>query len=168
MDIREALLAEHSKSQTATIVDFVGDDVERFVELMRLFLGDTYRVSQRAAWAASNCIERYPDLIKPYYSKLFEQLERSDVHPAVKRNVVRMLQFVDVPKRYEGRVFDACYNFIDDPKESIAVRCFSLTVAAKVARSSPELLNELKMVATKYSHTDTAGFRSRMKRVFGV
>jgi hypothetical protein len=168
MDIREALIAEHSKAQTFKIVAYIDGDVDRFAELMRLFLGDTYRLSRRSAWAVGNCVERHPDLIKPYYPKLFTQLERTDVHAAVKRNIVRLLQFVTVPKRYKGRVFDACYDLIDDPKESIAVRCFSLTVAAKVANNSPELLNELRMVSTKYPQADSAGFRSRMRQVFGA
>ena len=50
MDIREALLAEHSKGQTTKIVRYIDGDPVRFAELMKLFLGDTYRLSQRAAW----------------------------------------------------------------------------------------------------------------------
>ena len=76
MDLRAALLAEHSKRQTERIVEYVGDDPEGFAELMQLFLGPVYRVSQRAAWAVSNCIERHPELVKPYYGKMLEQLER--------------------------------------------------------------------------------------------
>ncbi len=168
MDVREALLAEHSKSQTAKIVAFVGDDVERFSELMRLFVGPNYRVSQRAAWAVSNCIERHPSLVKPYYGTLFSQLGRGDAHVAVKRNVVRLLQFVEIPKRYKGRVFDACYNLFADVSEPIAVRCFSMTVAVSIAKDSPELMSELKAVAAEHPGTMSAGFRSRVRRHFGL
>ncbi len=168
MNIREALLAEHSKEQTAKIVAYIDGDSRKFAELMKLFLGSVYRVSQRAAWAVSNSIEEHPDLVKPYYGKLFEQLERDDSHIAVKRNVVRLLQFVEIPKRYEGRVFDVCYKLLDDPTEPVAVRCFSMTVAANVAKDSPELLDELRLVAKKYPQAATAGFRSRARRVLGV
>ncbi|MBK8304558.1 MAG: hypothetical protein IPK98_14595 [Chloracidobacterium sp.] len=89
-------------------MDWVGDDPERFAELMRLFLGDVYRITQRAGWPLSNCVEKYPELVKPYFAKLLKQLERDDVHVAVRRNVVRLLQFVDIPKRYGAVVFDAC------------------------------------------------------------
>jgi len=80
MNIREALLAEHSKEQTAKIVDYIGGDPERFAVLMRLFLGDVYRVTQRSVWPLSDCIKKYPELIKPYFAKLLKQLERDDVH----------------------------------------------------------------------------------------
>lgn len=168
MNLRDEILAEHSKRQTKKITDWVGDDPERFAELMRLFLGDVYRITQRAGWPLSNCVEKYPDLIKPYFAKLLKQLERDDVHNAVRRNVVRILQFVEIPKRLEGRVFDVCYGLLDDPSETVAVRCFSLTVAANLAKDSPELLDELRLVATKYPQVATAGFRSRARRVLGV
>ncbi len=168
MNIEHELLAEHSKEQTAKVVEFVGDDATRFAELMRLFVGPIYRVSQRAAWAVSNCIERHPQLVNPHYKTLFEQLERDDAHVAVKRNVVRLLQFVEIPKRYEGRVFDACYNLFADVSEPIAVRCFSMTVAVKIAKDSPELMSELKAVAVNQPEKMSAGFRSRVRRHFRI
>lgn len=168
MNLRDEILAEHSKRQTAKIVDWVGDDAKRFAELMRLFLGDEYRVTQRAGWPLSNCVEKHPELIKPFFSKLLKQLERDDVHIAVRRNVVRLLQFVEIPKRYEGRIFDACYALLDDPKEPVAVRAFSMTVAANIAQRSRELLDELKLLATKYPQLMTPGFRARMRHVFGA
>jgi hypothetical protein len=167
MNLRDEIIAEHSKRQTARIVDWVGDDPARFKQLMQLFLGDVYRITQRAGWPLSNCIEKYPELVKPYFSQLLKQVERDDVHIAVKRNVVRLLQFVEIPKRHEGRIFDACYRLLDDPKEPVAVRVFSMTVAAKIAKRSPELMDELKLVAMKYPDLMTPGFRARMRHVFG-
>jgi hypothetical protein len=166
MDLRDVILAEHSKAQTARIVAYVGDDPERFGELMRLFLGDEYRVTQRAGWPLSNAVEAHPELIEPYFGKLLKQLDRDDMHIAVKRNVVRLLQFVEIPKRYQGRIFEACYALLNDPNEPVAVRVFSMTVAAKIAKNSPELLDELWIVATRYPHLMTPGFKARLRMVF--
>lgn len=167
MDIREALLEVHSKAQAEKIAVYVGDDPTRFAQLMKLLLGPVYRISQRAAWPVSYCIERRPELVKPYFNVLIKQLERDDSHPAVRRNVARLFQFVDVPKRYHGRLFHACYNLLDDPDQPVAVRVFSMTVAANLAKDSPELLAELKLVATKYPSLMTPGMGSRIRRVFG-
>ena len=150
------------------IVHYIDGDPVRFKELMDNFLGDTYRVSQRAAWAVAYCAEHHPELVKPYFNRLVEQLERDDAHVAVRRNMARLLQFVKVPSRYEGRVFDACYNLLADPTETVAVRVFAMTVAATFAKDSPELLDELRLVATKYPQAATAGFRSRARRVLGI
>ena len=168
MNIRDALLEVHSKAQATKIADYVREDPRRFAELMKQLLGPVYRLSQRAAWPVSYCIERHPELVKPYFNVLIKQLKRDDAHVAVRRNVARLLQFVDIPKRYQGRVFDACYNLLADPTEPVAVRVFSMTVAAELAANEPELLDELRLVAAKDPQAATAGFRSRARRVLGV
>lgn len=168
MDIREALLAEHSKRQTMKIVSYIDEDASKFKELMRHFLGNSYRLSQRAAWAVNYCAEHHNDLIKPYFAKLIEQLERKEAHVAVRRNVARTLQFIEIPKRYQGRVFEACYRLFADLAEPVAVRCFSMTVAAKIAKGEPELLNELREVVSRNPQLMTAGLRARARRVLGV
>ena len=94
MDIRQSLLAEHSKPQTMKIVEFIGADEKRFAELMKIFFAGEYRLTQRAAWPLNYCAERHPDLIQPYLPKLLNCLNRDDVHDAVKRNIVRLLQFI--------------------------------------------------------------------------
>ena len=165
MDIRDALLEVHSKAQATKIADHVGSDAVRFDELMKLMLGPVYRVSQRAAWPVSICIERDSALVQPYFNVLIKQLERDDAHVAVKRNVARLLQFVDIPKRYQGRIFDACLALVDDPSQPVAVRCFSMTVAARMAVKSPELLNELRLVVEQHSANLTAGLRVRARRL---
>jgi hypothetical protein len=165
MDIRAVLLAEHSKSQTMKIVRYIDGDPVRFAELMDNFLGDTYRVSQRAAWAVNYCAEHHHELVKPYFKRLVEQLEREDVHVAVRRNVARTLQFVEIPPKLHGRVFDACYNLVDDAEQPVAVRVFALTVAAKIAKNEPELLDELRLVVEKHAPHTTIAFRTRAKHV---
>jgi hypothetical protein len=165
MDIRAALLAEHSRRQTMKIVNYVGDDPARFRELMDLFLGDTYRISQRAAWAVSYCIEGHPEMVRPYFGKLINQLERDDAHVAVRRNVVRLLQFVDIPVRYGGRIFDACYRLVDDIAQPVAVKVFALTVAAMIAKGQKDLLDELRLLAAKHAPHQTIAFRVRARSV---
>ncbi len=168
MNIRDALLKVHSKAQATKIADYVAADPDRFAELMKQLLSPVYRLSQRAAWPVSYCIERHPNLVKPYFNVLIKQLERDDAHVAVRRNVARLFQFVDIPKRYQGRIFDACYNLLANPSETVAVRVFSMTVAANIAKDQLELMGELRLVATKYPQAATAGFRSRARRVLGV
>jgi hypothetical protein len=166
MDIREALLAGHSKRQTMKIVHYVDGDAVRFRELMDNFLGDTYRVSQRAASAVNYCAEHHPELVRPYIVKLIEQLERDDVHVAVRRNVARLLQFVEIPPRLHGRVFEISYDLVNDADQPVAVRVFALTVAAKIAENKPDLLKELRLLVDKHISHTTVAFRTRARKVF--
>lgn len=113
----------------------------------------------------SVCAEKRPELLMPHLARLVNQLPKKEIHPAVKRNVVRLLQFVEIPKRMRGKVFSHCVDLIDDPKEPIAVRCFSITVARKIAENQPALLAELKLVVGKHAEHASAGLKVRMRHV---
>jgi len=165
MDIRQALLDEHSTRQTAAIVDYIGCDEARFGELMAAFFAGPYRVTQRAAWPMSNCVELHPELIGPYLPKLIDLLKRDDFHNAVRRNVVRLLQFIDVPQQYAGKVYSDCIDLLNDPNEPVAVRVFSMTVAAKIARSEPDLMNELRLVIREHLPNASPGFLARARKL---
>jgi hypothetical protein len=165
MNIREALRVEHSKRQTMAIVRYVGDDANRFRDLMTIFLGDEYRPTQRSSWAVNYCVEHHPELVKPYVAKLIDLLEERDGHDAIRRNIARLLQFVEIQPRFRGRVFEACYDLVDDPKQPVAVRVFAMSVAANIARSEPDLMNELRLMCEKYLPSASAGFKSRARRV---
>lgn len=165
MDIRQALMAEHSKRQTMAIVEFIGDDPKRFAELMKLFFAGEYRLTQRAAWTMNYCAERHPKMILPYLPKLLDCLEREDLHDAVRRNVMRLLQHIEIPKRLTGRVYAHCVDFIDDAFQPVAVRAFAMTVAARIAKSEPDLMNELRLIVSKHLPHSTAAFKVRAREI---
>ena len=168
MNIREELLAEHSKRQTNKIVDYIGADPKRFAELMSAFFAGPYRVTQRAAWPISYCVEYHPDLVKPYLGRFVLLLERSDGHDAVRRNVARLLQFVEIPPTYKVSTYEVCCRLVDDIQQPVAVRVFAMSVAAKVARGHPELTRELKLVIKKYAEDGSAAFGSRARKILNT
>ena len=165
MDIREALATEHSKRQTMTIVDYIGDDAKHFAELMSVFFEGEYRLTQRAAWPMSYVAVRQPQLIRPYLRRLVDQLERKDVHNAVRRNVVRLLEDIKIPNNLKGRVYSICIDLLDDVSEPVAVRAFAMTVAAKIAKVEPDLLSELRLVTKTHLPNFSAALRSRARNI---
>ncbi len=158
-------MAEHSKRQTMAIVEFIGDDPKRFAELMKLFFAGEYRLTQRAAWPMNYCAERHPALILPYLPKLLDCLERKDMHDAVRRNVVRLLQYIEIPKRLMGRTYAHCVDLLDDADQPVAVRVFAMTVAARIAKAEPDLMNELKLIVRKHLPHSTAAFKVRARDI---
>jgi hypothetical protein len=168
MNIREVLLKEHSKHQAMTVAGYVGVDTERFAELMRLFLECEYRTSQRAAWPVSYCAKRNPELIFPYFDRLVDLLGRKDVPVAIRRNIVRLLQFIDIPAQVHGKLYSLCIDMVDDTAETVAVRVFAMTVAAKIAKTEPDLMGELRLIAEKHLPHATAGFRARARRILCI
>src|SRR6187549_2304803 len=131
MDITKELLKEHSKRQTSKVVKYIGNDPKRFNILIKTFLAGPYRVTQRAAWPLSYCVEENPSLIKPHLKSVLKMLSKPDAHDAVKRNILRFLQDIEIPRRFYGTLADRCFSFMDS-KEPIAVRVFAMTVLANI------------------------------------
>ncbi len=164
MNLREILLAEHSKANCNRIVKWVGDSQERFDELFRLFITDEYRVSQRAAWPLNYCATEHPELIAAHFGKLIKNLSRKDIHDAVKRNTVRLLQYINIPEKHEGAIMDVCFAYISNPSEAVAVKAFSLSVLGKLSKKYPEIINEIRSVIdTEWQKTPA--LRSRAKKL---
>jgi hypothetical protein len=165
MDMRRELLKEHSKQQAQKIVSYIGKDPERFTSLVNLFLEGPYRVTQRAAWPLNYCVENHPTLIKPHLKRILNHLNKPGIHDSVKRNVMRFLQFIEIPVRNQGQVASRCMNYLQDRAQPIAIRCFSMTVMAKIANQNHELKRELRLAIEDLIPSGSPGILSRAKKV---
>lgn len=147
------------------IVKWVGNNQSRFDELFHLFLQDEYRVVQRAAWPVSYCVEAHPPLIDKHWKKLMDNLKKPGLHNAVKRNSVRFMQDIKLPEKYHGQIMDICFQFLEAPGEALAVKVFSMTVLANLAKFYPEIKPELILVIEDQLPHQTPGFKSRARQV---
>lgn len=165
MNLEQEILKEHSKAQTMSMVEWVGNNRQRFAQLVHLFLKGETRVVQRAAWPVSYCVERHPELVKPHLKKLVKNLEQPGLHNAVKRNTVRFLQHIEIPKSLQGEVMNTCFRFIETPGEAIAVKAFAITVLGNLARIHPDIIPELKLVIETSMPNPTPAIKVRAKQV---
>ena len=165
MNLREEILKEHSKAQCIIIVNWIGDNQKRFDELFYLFLNDEYRVVQRAGWPVSYAVIPHPKFIDKHWSKLIKNLEKPNLHGAVKRNTVRLLQDLDIPKKNQGAIMNICFAFVESATEEVAVKAFSLTILGNLAKQYPEIIPELKLLIESQMEDQTAAFRSRGKKL---
>ena len=89
----------------------------------------------------------------------------NDVNDAVKRNTVRVLQFVDIPEEHMGKLADICFNYMGSAKEPIAVKVFSMTVLYHITLKIPELKNELLPLIEDLIPYGSAGFQNRGRKI---
>jgi hypothetical protein len=165
MNIKEALLQEHSKKQCLKIVAYVGDDKKLFAELITLMITGEYRVAQRAAYSVSYCVQKHPALIKPWFGKMIKKMGDKQAHDAIRRNSLRILEDIDIPEKYCGELFEISNNYLHDIKEPIAVRVFSISVMFNIAKKYPDLNNEVKHNAESLLHCGIPALESRSKNI---
>lgn len=165
MKLREQLLKEHSKSNCSLIVNWIGDSQQRFDELFALLLSEDPRLVQRAAWPLSYVVVAHPSLIKKHLARLLKLLASPGIHNAVKRNTVRLLQEIPIPKKFQGEVMNLCFGFISSPEEPAAIKAFSLTVLEKLSQQYPDIQPELKTIIEDRWDYETAAFHARARKI---
>ena len=165
MNIREELLREHSKENAERIAKYACSSKKNFDELMKCFFGNDHRVAQVAGYSVSKAVKLHSRLIEPYLKEVIQQLKRKDVHGAVIRNAVNILELIDTPEEYHGEVMNACFGFIQNPSTEIAVRASSLTILSNLSKIYPDIKKELKLIIEERWDTETAAFKLRGKKI---
>ncbi len=165
MLLKQEILKEHSKAQCTKIVKWVGASQQRFDELFGLFLNDEYRVVQRAAWPVGYCVIAHPAFISKHWKGLITNLKKPGLHDSVKRNSIRLLQDLEIPVKYHGEIMDTCFKFLEAPAEALAIKVFSMSVLGNLAKPYPEIIPELKILIEDQLPQQTAGFKSRAKKI---
>ena len=165
MKLRDTLLKEHSKAQCNKIIKWIGKDQSRFDTLFRLFLNDESIVQQRAAWPMSYCVRAHPELIQKHLGKLLANLEKPGHHDAIKRNSLRLIQDIEIPKKYQGTVMDQCIRFDSSPIEKPAIKAFAMGVLEQLIKLYSEIKREIRTIIEDNWENESAAFRSRAKRI---
>lgn len=167
MDLKKILSAATlPKEQVSAIVAWIGASQQRFDELFHLFTTGSNRIIQRAAWPLSYCVIQHPSLIKSHYKTIIQLLNDPGQPAGVQRNILRLMdQGAVFPKKFHGQIMDACFRIMEDPKEPIAARAFSMGILLQFADAYPEILPELKTVAALILPNASPGVRSRALRV---
>ena len=160
MDLINHFSQKRTSENLAQAVAYIGFNKGRFKELMTLFFSPDDKLSARAAHAVSHCVDRTPNLLIPYISTIVAHLDEQP-NVAVKRNIVRLLQSQTIPKEAQGTLTTHCFDFLQDSKEAVAVKAFSMTILVNMCHSYPELINELALVIQDLMENGSSGIKNR-------
>jgi hypothetical protein len=166
MELESEIKILRSKPRVEKLVKWIGNDAGRFAQLMKLFVHGDRDVSRRAAWVVGHCCERRPELARPWLKAMIQKTQEPNIHNAIPRNVVRVFQYVKIPRSLQGMVANICFNYISDAKAAVASQAFAITVLANIAKKEPDLLNELRIHVRHMLPYGTPAFRARAKKVF--
>ena len=130
------------------IIDYEGNDNSKIKELVDLFIGH-YRVTQNASRVLVRILKKHPEKINRHLSVLLKASQNPTLHPSVRRNVLRLLQFAELPQNLQGVVAAACFEWLTNRAEPTAIRLYSMSALARIARDWPELSRELRQTIDK-------------------
>ena len=154
-----------ARGTTTQLVDYVINNDQLFKSLIDTYIAGPYRTTQRLADAVTEIAITNAKLIRPHWGTLIKALTHQEATVALKRNTIRMMQFVSIPSTHQGKVWDLCFRFLLDRSETIAVKVFAMSVAEILSRNIRELRQELVIVIEDQLPYSGPAFRSRAAKV---
>lgn len=164
MDYRQKITTEYSKQAIVEIAADIGDDPDKFAELMAIYTEGNWRLTQMSAWAIKEVGDKSPRLLKPYIPRLIAML-REEHHDAVARNNLALMAAWDIPEDYWEDLYAICFEFLENPQKPIAIRVHAMQVLANIACKLPDLIPELLMVIEAHLPNGSRGLQSRGRKL---
>jgi predicted amino acid-binding ACT domain protein len=186
--LSDELARGNTRENRDRLTRWVGRDPARLSELMQLYLRGEHRDAQLAAGVVTLVADEHPQMMDPWLSAMVKRMQEPDIHNAVVRTGMHVLQVVDIPRRLAGRVAQICFRALEDVSQPIAVRVFAMTVLVNLCQgkkrytkfhrgkekiheggkdigvAEPELAREVELAITTVLPYGTAAFTSRAKR----
>jgi hypothetical protein len=160
------LLRGQSKQTVDEVITWTGDHPSRFKILVDIISGNLDQpIRDRAAWAMSYIAGDQPELLKYHWDTFVNLLVNKKTSGAIKRNITRFMQEVEIPKKHHGPVINRCFELVNDPQEEIAIRAFAMTIVGNLLNEYPEMANELKLSIDKLLPYASAGLKNRAKKI---
>ncbi len=158
MDFRKAVVNIHAKKVTNKIIDYLIVHPEEMPNFMDAFIHSNNRITQRLAWPLSYIGEKKFELLSPYLDILIPLIRDMSNHVAVRRNVLRALQYMDIPEEHQSKTYELCIETLIDRKEPVAVKCFAIRILLSICKQFPELSEEVSMAISCNGHLVSSGF----------
>lgn len=155
-----------SRKMVDNVIVWSGDNPARFNLLVEVINGNSDQaIRDRAAWALSYIAESHPDLLKNHWSTFVNLLCNQHTSSPIKRNITRFMQMVSLPKKYHSLIIDRCFQLLNDPRQDIAVRVFSMTILYNLTIEYPDIENELKISIEDILPHASAGTLNRAQKI---
>ena len=167
MSLKDEILKSGDKAHVLYITNLIGNDEDKFAELMDMFFDKKYATRMRISWIVTHCAEANPELMPPYFEKMILNLKKPKLIDAIKRQTLKIIADLK-PKLSEeltGHALDICFDFLISTKEAVAIKVHAMQVIYNLCRNEPELLNELKMVIEDQMDYGSAGFKARGRKI---
>ncbi|HQH18798.1 MAG TPA: hypothetical protein PKZ43_04525 [Bacteroidales bacterium] len=126
--------------------------------LIDLAFSNQYPLSLRAANTIEIIDSKKPELIKPYYKKIINGFPEYKII-GVKRCLLKIFtRHTDIKEELVCKLIDFCFAFLSSPKESIAIKAYSLQILYAISNKEDALKKELISVIFDQREKNSTSF----------
>jgi hypothetical protein len=153
-----------TRSYKADLIAHMKSHPEDFDELLRLALADKQPYSWRAAWLLWSCMDDNDHRLRKHIGRFVRALaERPDNQL---REFLMILRKMDIPERYEGRLFDQCITIWQAIGKQPSVRCNAFKMLHAIVKRHHELRKEIAILTEpRYLASLSPGVRHSIRKL---
>lgn len=163
--MRELLAKKASRANSYQVVALVLNDPANYAELVKIIANYECPYSEKAAWAVSHCFDEKGGFFDNHLAEFVSILASEVYSDSVKRNIVRVLQFTQIPEKHQASVINSCFELIQKKETAIAVKAFSLGILENMVKIYPELKNELLACIEDLLPSASSGLKNRGQHI---
>ncbi len=165
-DFEGTLSTQSSRKIIDAVVLSIADNSDYFKEVLDMAFTKPYPLDMRSAWTVQHVCAKRSWLFTPYIDEVADKLHTS-MTTGVKRSFLKVYaDFVDITKITDpGKLIDLCFIILEDPKETVACKMFSMEILYKSCSIYPELAPELESLLQFNMEETTSGYKNRAKRI---
>lgn len=160
MDLINYLAHRHSKKQIQQLAKQLVGDEKSLDQLVQIILEAEDPIPIYGSWLLQHISLIDTSVITSRVDKLLEILDRRS-EEGVRRCVVRSMQDAEIPQQNQEALINFCFQYLENPKEAIAVKVFSITILHRLCQSETELLQLLADIIELQLPTAGPAFKSR-------
>lgn len=167
MNIKKELLTGKSKHKILEVANYIKQNNTKLKELINLLKSEDEFLRYRVAWCLSACYDNKTKGLSLYCDHYFNLLQK-ETYSSVKRNILRILQWIEIPENLHGELINLCFIYLHDINEPTAVKAFSIAILEKMCGFYPDLISETLLVCEPYKSNSSPGIKSRANRIFKI
>jgi len=167
MQIAKSLItpAHLQKAEVEQIARRAAKSTASFKQLLDLMHSEQVALANRAAWCFSLAAKLRPEWTRACQSAILEILDKPDLSDGLLRNTLRILRDTELAASSFDRLAYHCFNFVEDPKQAIAIRAFSMHILGEIGCHIAEIRPEVKAIIEYHFANGAAGLRSSGRAV---
>lgn len=160
----KAQLVDSSKLVGDLVAETVGNNPFYYKEILELVLHEAMPISSRAGRVLYLCTENNPSLFQSHISMVVEEIRKGkEIHRSILKIFAEMHLFLT--HHQEGILMNACFDWLADDSQSIAVKVYCMEILARFAEKEPGIVPELIAILEKLIPGASAGTKNRAARI---
>ncbi len=137
---------------------------EAFEEAIKLAVSEKQPFAWRAAWLLWSCMEENDQRVQKHVKEIVKSIKsKNDGH---QRELLKILSLMDIDKKYEGILFNLCFELWEEINKTPSVRMTAFKFIIKLVKKHPDLSKEITfLLQDRYLETLSPGVRKSISKI---